>query len=139
MRKLTFLIILLPFFVQAQIVQPQRFETELKTYDDGYEVMTGGENGVIVYRSVNEYDKKGGQLWEFIMLDTTLNVTWKKQLFIEKDLAYKGYDYSLGSFYFLFQTYTSNSKDLKLLQMRASTGDTLPRVRQVTETDPASG
>lgn len=106
-------------------MQPQRFETELKTYDDGYEVMTGGENGVIVYRSVNEYDKKGGQLWEFIMLDTTLNVTWKKQLFIEKDLAYKGYDYSLGSFYFLFQTYTSNSKDLKLLQMRASTGDTL--------------
>lgn len=125
MRNIIFLFLLFPFFVNAQLTQPQRYETELSNYDEGYEVMTGGENGVIVYRSKNEYDKKGGQLWEFIMLDTALQVTWEKQLFIEKDLLYKGYDYSLGSFYFLFQQYATSSKDLKLMQMRASTGDTL--------------
>ena len=125
MRKIPFLIFLLPFFVNAQLVQPQRFETELNVYEEGYEAMTADENGIIIYRSKNEYDKKGGQLWEFVMLDTTLSVAWEKQLYIERDLIYKGYDYSMGSFYFLFQKYTGNSKDLKLMQMRASTGDTL--------------
>lgn len=125
MRKVSVLFFLLPFFANAQLVQPHRFEKELNAYEDGYEVMTAGENGVIVYRSRNEYDKKGGQLWEFVMLDTTLHVTWEKQLYIEKDLMYRGYDYSLGNFYFLFQKYTGSSKDLKLMQMRASTGDTL--------------
>lgn len=125
MRKLFFLFLLIPFFAKAQLVQPQRYETELNSYEEGFEVMTGGENGVIVYRSKNEYDRKGGQLWEFVMLDTALNVTWERQLYIEKDLIYKGYDYSLGSFYFLFQQYATSSKDLKLMQMRASTGDTL--------------
>lgn len=125
MRKIVFLISLVPFLANAQLVQPHRFESEMSFYDDGYEVMTGGEQGLILYRSVNDYNRKGGQKWEFIMLDTALEVTWKKDLYIEKDLIYKGYDYSLGNFYFLFQQYGTNSKDLKLMQMRANSGDTL--------------
>lgn len=116
---------LLPIMGIAQLEQPQRFETELESNENEFDVIAGGENGVILYRSLYEYNKKGGQLWEFILLDTALNVTWERQVYMEKNITFKGYDYSLGSYYFLFQLNSGSSKDLKLMQLAGETGDTL--------------
>ncbi len=125
MFRILFFALLFPAIAFSQLDQPNRFESELDNHNNGYEIMTGGENGVILYRFLNEYDKKGGQLWEFVMLDTTLNVVWEKKIFMEKNLVYTGYDYSLGSFYFLFQHTSANIKNLELMQMRSVSGDTL--------------
>lgn len=125
MLRFLFFILIVPVVGFAQIEQPKRFEAELDHYDDGYEVISGGENGVILYRYLNEYDKKGGQLWEFISLDTTLNVAWERKLYMEKNISFKGYDYSMESYFFLFQKVGGNSKDLKLMQMTGESGDTL--------------
>jgi len=125
MFKILFFVTICPFIAYAQLVQPQRFERELSNFEDGFEVMAGGEDGLILYRWLNEYDKQGGQLWEFVLLDTALNVSWEKKLFMERNIVFKGYDFSMGSYYFLFQQNSSNSKDLKLMQMRQNNGDTL--------------
>ena len=71
MIRILFFILFVPVLTFAQLEQPNRFETELDNNDDQFEVITGGENGVILYRSVNKYNKKGGRLWEFILLDTS--------------------------------------------------------------------
>ena len=94
-------------------------------YYNEFQVITGGDKGVILYRTLNEYDKKGGQLWDFVLLDTALNVAWEKQFFIEKNVTFRGYDFSMDSYFFLFQQVSNNSKDLKLMQMMSDSGDTL--------------
>jgi hypothetical protein len=125
MSRIIFFIFFLPALGFAQLEQPNRFETELESYNEGYEIISGGDQGVILYRWLYEYDKKGRQLWEFILLDTALNIAWKKKIYMDKNVSYKGFDYSMGSYFFLFQQSTGNSKDLKLMQMTGDTGDTL--------------
>ncbi len=125
MSRLLFFFLALPTLGFAQLEQPKRFEVELEGYDNEYEVMVGGENGIILYRTLNDFNKKGGQLWDFILLDTALNVNWKKQLYMGKNLVFKGFDYSMESYFFLFQQTSGNSKDLKLVQMMSANGDTL--------------
>ncbi|VAX35089.1 hypothetical protein MNBD_UNCLBAC01-2162, partial [hydrothermal vent metagenome] len=124
MPKILVILFFLPVFAFSQLEQPQRFEVELEGYDDEYEIMVGGVNGVILYRTLNEYNKKGGQLWDFVLLDTALNISLQKQLYMEKNILFKGFDYSMGNYFFLFQNASGNSKDLKLMQMK-SAGDTL--------------
>ncbi len=125
MFRILFFALLLPIIGFAQLKQPNRFEVELENYNNEFQIITGGEKGVILYRTLNEYDKKGGQLWNFVLLDTALHVTWEKRIFIEKNVAFRGYDFSMDSYFFLFQQISGNSKDLKLMQMMGETGDTL--------------
>ncbi len=125
MYRLLYFFLVLPTLGYAQLEQPQRFEKELVGYESEYDIILGGTEGVILYRTLNEYDKKGGQLWDFVLLDTALNVRWQKRLYMEKNISFKGFDYSMESYFFLFQQTTGNSKDLKLLQMMGANGDTL--------------
>ncbi|MCF6359733.1 MAG: hypothetical protein L3J29_03125 [Cyclobacteriaceae bacterium] len=125
MSKLFFLLFFFPILGLAQLEQPKRFETELEGYDNEFEIMVGGTSGVILYRTLNQYNKKGGQLWDFVSLDTALNIKWQKQVYLEKNLDFKGYDFSMDSYFFLFQKTSGNSRDLKLMQMMSATGDTL--------------
>ena len=121
------IIICLLFFSQfswAQVQQPGRFELELGTFDDGYQVMTGEEKGVLLYKPQNIYDK-GKQLWEFNMLDTALNAQWQKNYYLGSEYVYAGYDYFGNDFYFLFQTIGKTSTNWMLLQMDINSGDTL--------------
>ncbi len=125
MYKYLFFFLLIPIWSYAQMEQPNRFEVELVGYDSEYSVLSGGANGVMLYRTLNEFNKKGGQLWDFVLLDTALNVKWSKQIFMEKNISFRGYDYSMESYFFLFQKTSGNSKDLKLMQLKGDTGDSL--------------
>jgi len=125
MHKLIFFFLFFPALGFAQLEQPKRFETELVGYDNEYEIIEGGTDGVILYRTLNDFSKKGDQLWDFILLDTALNVRWQRQLYMEKNISFKGFDYSMESYFFLFQQTTGNSKNLKLLQLMSANGDTL--------------
>jgi len=108
----------------AQVHQPDRFEIELTPYEDEYNVLSAEEEGVLVYREMSEF-QSGSQKWKFTMLDTTLTEQWEKEYFLDRDHIYKGYDYDENNFYFLFRITERGSHDLMLIQMNASTGDTL--------------
>ncbi len=125
MTRFLFFFLFLPILGFSQLEQPKRFEVELEGYDDEYEVMLGGKNGVILYRTLNDFNKNGGQLWDFVLLDTALNLSWQRRLYMEKNISFRGYDYSMESYFFLFQQTTGSSKDLKLMEMKSETGDTL--------------
>ena len=122
-----FLVIILLFLfqtIQAQVVQPKRYELELGTFDTGYDVMLGGESGAIFYKATNDY-KSGHRLWEFNMIDTALNAVWQKSYYIDSDFIYTGYDHFGNDFFFLYQMVGKTSTDWMLIQMDIGSGDTL--------------
>ena len=69
-------IFLLTFFIAgstalfAQVQQPDRYEVELTQYEESYNVLSGEDQGVLVYREMSEF-QSSLQLWKFTMLDTT--------------------------------------------------------------------
>ena len=99
----------------AQIEQPRRFEVELDVFDEEYNVLSGDDDGLLVYKPLDIYNGRD-QLWKFIKLDTTLNVQWQKDYYIDKTLVYRGFDYTGSVFSLLFQITEKNSLDLLLLQ-----------------------
>lgn len=110
--------------LRAQMHQPNRYEIELGMFDDSYEVLSGDENGVLLYKPLGIY-LQGSELWQFVMLDTTLQKIWKKEYYIDRDLQFRGYDYFDTNYYFLFRNENSSTRDLQLFQMSIFTGDTL--------------
>jgi hypothetical protein len=108
----------------GQVKQPERYEIELDPFEEPYSVLSGEDNGVLLYQALDEYES-GRQLWQFINLDTTLNEAWGKEYFIDRDHIFKGYEYHDHSYYFLFQLTARRSHNLLLLEINGYTGDTL--------------
>ncbi len=126
MSKQLFLIICalgLAGYASGQIAQPGRYEIELKSFDSPYEVLGGEENGLLLYKQLDQY-QQGYRKWQFIKLDTGLNEQWKREYFIDNTLIYKGYEYHQDNYYFLYQITRRGSKDLLLIRLSDSKGDT---------------
>lgn len=125
MRSGVFFIFL--FFITtsiiAQIEQPGRFEIELDVFDDEFNVLSGDDDGLLVYKPLGFFDGRS-ELWKFIKLDTALNLQWQKDYYIDRSLVYRGFDYSGSNFSLLFQITEQNSLDLLLLQIDEFNGDT---------------
>lgn len=107
----------------GQVAQPNRFEVEMDIFDDPYEVLSGEESGILLYRAMDKF-KSGQELWEFVKLDTALREDWSKEYYIDLDYEYRGYDYHSGNFSLLFEINQYNTHDLMLIQLNAVTGDT---------------
>ena len=122
-RTLVLLLVTVTATLQAQIAQPGRFEIELDTFDDEFFVLSGNEQGVLLYKPLNVYDGRN-QLWKFIKLDTALQVQWEKEFYLNMSDVYRGFDYSGSNFSLLFQITDRNSLDLRLLQLDEFNGDT---------------
>jgi hypothetical protein len=120
-------IVFLLFFIilsaQAQIAQPGRFEIELDTFDDEFFVLSGNEQGLLVYKPLSIFEGRK-QLWKFIKLDTALQVQWEREYYIDQTNLYRGYDFSGANFSLLFQITERNSLDLMVLQLDIFNGDT---------------
>ena len=108
----------------SQVAQPNRFEVEMKTYDDNFDLINGGKDGLLLLRQTGARSKKGDRMFEVMHLDTALNVQWQQFLYINKFWEYKGYDYFDGNFYVLFKFTKGGSRDLKILQLNLQSGDT---------------
>ena len=111
----------------GQVYQPDRYEIELNPFEDAYSVLVGDDNGVMLYRRMEQYEGNK-ELWKFIKLDTALTEEWVKEYYIDRDHVFKGYDYHANNYSFLFQITDHNSRDLLLLQMDEYNGDTLRHI-----------
>ncbi len=123
-RSLFFVLLLPALPLLAQVQQPGRFEIELEPFEDSYEVLSGEEKGVLVYRPMNFFES-GRELWRFIKLDTTLKKQWLKEYYIDREHIFRGYAYHDNNYFFLFQITARGGRDMLLLQMNDFTGDTL--------------
>ena len=124
--SLLFFVFFLCFFsnLVGQVEQPDRFEIEMRTFDNDYDIINGEEDGLLLVRPTNERSKQGDPKFEFIKLDSCLHLEWDKDIHVSRFFEYRGYDYYDGSFYLLFKYIKGNSRDLRIIQMDLAKGDT---------------
>jgi hypothetical protein len=97
----TALAFLMGTVVHSQIQQPQRFENENKFSDTDFTAISLKEEGIALIREKNKYHE-GNQLWEIILLDTTLLETGTIEFEIDQNKNLLGFEQSPGMVYFLY-------------------------------------
>ena len=107
----------------SQVEQPERFEVEVTVFDNYFDVINGEEDGLLLLRQSNDRNREGDPKYEFILLDSSLNTIWKKDMYIDRFYEYRGFDYFQGAYYLLYKYQKGSSKDLKIIKMDME-GDT---------------
>lgn len=102
--------------LDAQILQPYRYEREQKNSDDYFHVISLEEKGLALFRERDKF-KNSNRIWELIYLDTTLQERTKLELEIKERHKMIGYEIGEDNLYFLFRTGETNKNDLVLIDI----------------------
>ncbi len=86
----------------AQVMQPARWEQELKFSDESYSVISLKEEGVALVRDLDKY-QNGKKIWELIILDSALNQNWSVELELHDELRFTGYEHIPGKVNLMFR------------------------------------
>jgi hypothetical protein len=100
----------------AQLSQPARFEKKKKSGDHDFTVVSMGEKGIALIRDQQKY-QRGDNLWELIIVDSTLQETWAKELIIENRFNLIGHEYRDEVLYFLFRMGETEQGKLKIIKV----------------------
>lgn len=108
----------------AQVEQTLRYELEKKNDDDYFHVLPAGEEGLVIFRDIDKYDKsEGGDIWEITSLDTNLAERWKKEVGVDIDYVFKGFEMYRGKLFLLFTQHDTPQSDLYLLAIDLLEGE----------------
>lgn len=118
-----FVILLLAGNAHSQVEQPERFEIEVNVFDNYFDVINGEEDGLLLLRQGSKRNREGDPKYEFILLDSSLNTLWKKDIYINRFYEYRGFDYFQGAYYLLYKYLRGGTRDLKIIKMDMD-GDT---------------
>lgn len=102
--------------LNAQLIQPYRYEREQKNSDDYFHVISLEEKGLALFRERDKF-KNSNRIWELIYLDTTLQERTKLELEIKERHKMVGYEIGDDNLYFLFRTGETNRNDLVLIDI----------------------
>ena len=86
----------------AQVEQPSRFEIEVEWQDEYFNIISAEENGLFLIRKNAEKIQKSDLTWEITVLDTTLAVKWRKDIYLNLSYDLLGYDYYKNKVFLLF-------------------------------------
>ena len=109
---------------QSQIIQPDRVEIELNDYDDYYTVISAKEEGLVLVREDDERGEPRTKNWEVLKFNTDLTQAWKRNLMINLNYDFTGYEYRNGKVYLLFKSVSYQNDNMILRVMDLETGDT---------------
>ena len=107
----------------AQLAQTARFEKKKKSSDHDFTVVSMGEIGIALIRDQQKY-QRGENVWELILLDSTLQETWTKELIIENRFNLIGHEYRDETLYFLFRVGETEQGKLKIIKVDFKAGQT---------------
>jgi hypothetical protein len=86
----------------GQIHQPQRFELDIKSTDNGVHLISLRQEGLVIVRELNKFDK-GKRKWELQFLDTLLAERWTHEIELETRLNLVGFEYTAQHVYLLYR------------------------------------
>jgi len=89
-------------FSEGQVKQTKRFEIELDQFDEYFTVVSTGEQGVVLFREIEERGAGGDKGWEVIKLDSMLQQEWAKVYYIDSEYIINGYDYHQEDLFLLY-------------------------------------
>ncbi|MEM1406019.1 MAG: hypothetical protein AAGG59_04545 [Bacteroidota bacterium] len=101
----------------AQPEQPARFELEKENTDDYFTVLPAGQDGVMIVRDTEKYEKGEGDVWKIVSLNAELEKRWEKELAINEKYIIRGYDLIDGHLYLLFREGEYSKSDYHLIRM----------------------
>lgn len=100
----------------AHIYQPERLEFDISDFSEGYRMINGGKDGLLVMEATNNRAGEGHQ-WIFYYVDTLLNVVWNRTCTIPFDSYMAGTEYHDGKFYILFNKAKLRQENLMVLEI----------------------
>ncbi|SMG17475.1 hypothetical protein SAMN05661096_00958 [Marivirga sericea] len=112
---LPLILILNGFSVYGQISQPLRYEIEIDNFNDEYYIISAKEDGLFLFKEMDEKTENNESIWEIIRLDTSLQVINKSEVIIDKRFSLKGYSYDNEKFVMLFQEGYEYAEDMLFL------------------------
>jgi hypothetical protein len=115
--KVSFYIIslLISFNSLSQISQPLRYEIEIENFNDDYYIVSAKEEGLFLFKELDQRTDGNETLWEIIKLDTSLQEISRNEVIIDQKFTFKGYTYDNGKFVMLFQEGYDYAKDMLFL------------------------
>ncbi|MEO1051182.1 MAG: hypothetical protein AAFX87_11175 [Bacteroidota bacterium] len=117
------ILIFICHLAHSQIYQPKRYEIEFENDDEYFNVLPADENGIILFRSIdNEGDFKH-EHYEVKLLDTDLGEKWQKTIITDNKFSLKGFDYTQGYFYLLYKKGVRTRDGLHIVKIDVNTGD----------------
>lgn len=116
---LTLFIISTSISVISAQKQSARYEMEKKNTDDYFQVISAGEDGVVIIRDYTKEFAFGkgsdGDEWMITSLDTALTERWTKEFSVEYKFVFKGYDLVDGKLFLLFRQAEYEKSDYHLM------------------------
>ena len=112
------------FFIDslAQLEQSNRIEIPIEDEDDYFNVVSGDEMGIVLYREVRNRETRMERKYQVILVDSILNKKWDKNYYINLRYILRGFEYFGNHFYLLFQRNTESLKaDLFVLRIDLDT------------------
>ena len=106
----------------AQVEQPSRFEIEVDWQDEYFNIISAEENGLFLIRKNIEKIQKSDLTWEITVLDTTLSVKWRKDIYLNLSYDLLGYDYYKNKVFLLFTMPESYKDDHIILEVDMISG-----------------
>jgi hypothetical protein len=129
MKRISLITILgLGLFISAyaQVVQPERIEIEIGDTEDDFYVVSADEEGIIIFREIDENLKLKGKVgWEFIKFNTSLEKEWSKVFGMDFNHQLIGYDYENGQLVLLYRDGPYYDRNMTLVNMGINSGDTV--------------
>lgn len=105
----------------AQVQQTERYEIVQKNSDDYFTVISLEEHGLALVREKDRY-QGNKQLWEMIILDTSLQEKHKFEIEINQRHNLLGYEIDEDRLYLLFRTGETTRNSLELIEVNTSEG-----------------
>lgn len=114
-KSLGAIVMMLVFTVSfSQTITQHRFEAEHKFTDSDYSVFSAKEDGLVVFRETDDYEK-GDKFWEILILDTLLEVRYEHRILLDSDFELIGYDVSRDQFGLLYREGVDPKNNFHLL------------------------
>ena len=106
--------------VKGQVLQTARYELPVHSFNDGFEIIPAGTNGLFLYQIFNGL---GYEQLQLIKLDTAFKEQWGGLLNFEKDHRLIGKRSFNGTLYLLFRYRDYTRNDFILYSIVESNGD----------------
>jgi hypothetical protein len=97
----------------AQLRQPARHEIEISFTEEVYNIVSLKKDGLALIRDLEKYNE-GKKKWELVILDTELQEKWRKEIELQNELRFTGYEYVNGRLNLMFRR---NSSDILRAEM----------------------
>lgn len=118
----------------AQVTQTHRYERIKKGSDEFFSIISLKEEGLALLREKNKFSGPQ-QIWEVILLDTTLQERKTVEIEVNQRHPLVGYEYVKGNLYLLYRTGETNKNSLELVQIDLEQGTEGSRLQIKPELD----